>query len=382
VRKSGNALRITVQLVRAGTGHHVWSDTYDRKADDIFKIQGEIAAAVLQALRAFVLEESPHNQLGTQNSEAHDLFLQARAIHNRTPTQSEFKTIIDYLQRALRADPQYSQAWVALSEVLSEEAEEGFAPMDAVRRKEIRHAAERALELNPSLSNAHVAMARFLIVDELDLAGGEREVQRALELEPNNQWALAWAATLATGEGRIQRGTELSQKAVIIDPLNPFRHWDLAWKYYLSGNYPAALNAFRRVLDLNPGFSQKHLFPGQVLLAQGKSTSALAEINRESDEKIRRGCGCLVLALDGMSRKAQADSALAYLIKNHAEDAAYDIAVVFANRGSLQEAFKWFDRAYRQHDAGLLDVKVDPLLKNVQSDPRFAALLERMGLVK
>jgi TolB-like protein len=380
VRKSGNTLRITVQLVRADTGYHIWSYTYDRKADDIFKIQDEIAASVLRALKASLIQGSAEKMIGTQNTEAYNLYLQGHAIYERANTETDYEMSVDYIHKALKADPNYPQAWAIISAALSQEGENGFAPIKSAR-EESRHAAERALELDPTLANAHVAMARYLIVDELDLMGGEHEVQRALELEPNNQWALGWAGTLAFLRGQFQAGTSLLQRSIVSDPVNPWRYHDLATNYFLSGKYSEALNTYRRALDLNPTDTDRHLFPGRVLLAQGKPLSALAEIDRESDAKLRLGCECRALALDALGRKAEADAALSYLIKNHANDNAYGIARVYASQGNLDQAFIWLERAYRQRESGLLYVKVDPLLKNVQTDPRFAALLKKMRLM-
>jgi TolB-like protein/Tfp pilus assembly protein PilF len=380
VRKSGNALRITVQLVRADTGYHVWSETYDRNADDIFKVQDEIAAAVLQALKASLLRGSTSTPTGTRNLEAYNLYLQAHAIYRRASTALEYKTAIEYLRSAVEADPDYAQAWALLSAALSEQGEGGYVPRDSATR-ESRRAAERALELGPDLADAHVSMARFLIVDELNLLGGEREVRRALELEPNNQWALAWAGLLASFRGQFLDAATFLQKAIASDPINPDRYHDLAQNYYFSGNYSEAMNTFRKVLDLFPLITDKHIFPGTVMLAQGKAQSALREIDRESDEKIRLRFNCRVLALDALGRKVEADSALTYLIRNYSGDHAYEIGVVYASRRNLDEALIWFERSFRQHEPRLLYAKIDPFLRNVQSDSRFNALLKRLGLV-
>jgi len=139
------------------------------------------------------------------------------------------------------------------------------------------------------------------------------------------------------------------------------------------------LKTYYRGLDLNPVGRNKHLFPAQILLGQSDPSSALAEMNREPDEKVRLGWSCRVLAYDALGRREEADAALTYLKKYHAEDGAYGIARVYANRGQLDEAFSWLGRAYRLRDPGILRAHADPLLKNVQSDPRFAALLKKSG---
>jgi TolB-like protein/cytochrome c-type biogenesis protein CcmH/NrfG len=379
VRTSGNMLRVTVQLVRADTGYHLWSNTFDRKADDIFKVQDEIAAAVLQALKASLLDRSIDKAGDTQNLEAYNLFLQGRAINRRASTQADFEQAIDYFRRAADADPSFAQPWAMLSAALSEQAEGGFVSMDSVR-PQARHAAEHAIELDPKLPEAHVAMARYLIVDEMDLAGGEHEVRRALELEPNNQWALGWAGTLAMYRGRFRDATALLQRSIVSDPMNTFRYGDLASIYYFSGRYPEALATFGKLLELNPASGLKHYFPASVYLAQGNALASLEELERENDEKLRLGCECRALALNALGRKAETDTALAYLIENHSNDEPYGIALVYASRGEIDQAFKWLDRAYKERDSELFLAKIDPNLKNVRSDPRYTALLKKLTL--
>ena len=380
VRTSGNMLRVTVQLVRADTGYHLWSDTFDRKADDIFKVQDEIAAAVLQALKASLLDRSTDKGGDTQNLEAYNLFLQGRAIHRRATTQADFEQARDYFHGAADADPKFAQPWALLSAALSEQGEGGFVPMDSAR-PQARRAAERAIELDSKLPDAHVAMARYLILDEMNLAGGEREVRRALELAPNHPWALSWAGTLALYRGQFQDATALLQRSIASDPMNWHRYGDLASIYYYSGKYPEALATFREALKLNPASSEKHYFPATVYRAQGNALASLEELERENDEKLRLGCECRALALNALGRKAETDSALAYLIENHSNDEPYGIALVYASRGDIDQAFEWLDRAYAQRDFSLLDAKVDPDLKNVRSDPRYTALLKKLTLL-
>jgi TolB-like protein len=378
VRKSGDTLRISVQLVRAETGYHIWSETYDRRAGDIFKVQDEIAAAVLQALKTTLLEDSASKTTRTQNIEAYALYLQGHAIYQRANTQSDYDTAIDFFHRSLKADPNYARAWAALSSAITVAADNEFLPLKSAKQ-DARQAAERALALDPGLADAHVAMARYLIAMELDVGGGESQIRRALELEPNHSGALAWAGKLASWRGQFDQATALIQRSITSDPLDPNRYADLAANYYFAGKYVDALNSYHKALAFRED-SKKHLFPAAILLAEGDPVSALKEIDREGDEKVRLACWCRALALDALGRKAEADVWLADMIKNHADDGPSAIGFFYASRGNVDEAFNWFDRAYRERDPEILDMKVEPLLKNVQSDPRFTALLKKLGL--
>jgi TolB-like protein/Tfp pilus assembly protein PilF len=378
VRKSGNKLRIAVQLVRADTGYHVWSETYDRKADDVFKIQDEIAAAVLQALKGTLLEGSAYTATGTPNMEAYALYLQGHAIYQRANTQSDYDTAIDFFRRALKADPNYARAWAALSSAITVAADNEFLPLNSAKQ-DARQAAERALALDPGLADTHIAMARYLITMELDVAGAQHELRRALELEPNGSGALSWAGKLASWRGQFDQATALIQRSISSDPLDPTRFRDLASNYYYAGEYVDALNAFHKALTFLED-SKEHCFQGAILLAKGDASAALKEIDREGDEKLRFACTARALALDALGRNTEAGAWLTDMIKNHADDGAYAIALFYASRGKVDEAFSWFDRAYRERDSAILNMKVDPLLKNVQTDLRFAALLKKLGL--
>jgi TolB-like protein/cytochrome c-type biogenesis protein CcmH/NrfG len=380
VRKSGDKLRITAQLIRADSGYHLWSETYDRQLDDVFKVQDEIAGAVVTALKVSLMSGSALESTSSQNSEAYNLYLQGRFIRHRANSKAEYDLCLDYLRRAVQADPTFAAAWAELSIAVSAEAEDGFAPLDSTTA-EARHAAQRALALDPALPDAHTATARILIYDGYDINGGEQQISQALALDPNSSWALSWAGELATYRGHFDQAIELRNKALFNDPVNNFRYSDLAYTLYYAGRYAEARGAIRKMLDLNPGAREDRWIAEYALLASGDAAGTLAELDREPDEQLRRGCGCRALALDALGRTGDANAALAYLEKNQTINGAYPIGRVYASRGNLDRAFEWFSRAYRQRDDNLSFAKVDPLLKNVQSDPRFNALLRKIGLL-
>jgi TolB-like protein/Tfp pilus assembly protein PilF len=377
VRKAGKTLRVTAQLIRANNGYHVWSETYDRQLDDVFKVQDEIAGAVVKALKISLMGEPLPDTAGTENVEAYNLYLQATAMHHHAKERSDHENVVSYLRKALTLDPEFANAWAVLSNALSTLAEYGYVPAKQIG-DEPRRAAEQAIKLNPKLSDAHAALARIFIVYDWDVTRGEVQLRQALALDPNNQWALSWAATLAARRGQFDQAIELIQRSIVSDPVNPFRYSDLADILYDAKRFDEALVANRRSLDLNPGLREAQTLPVAVSLATGSPAAALAVI--ENDKELRETCACRAFAYDELGRGTDADRVLEDLEKNHPDADPYGIAQVYANRGKLDLAFKWFDKAYQNRNNDLMEAKVDPLLKNVQSDPRFNELLKKLGL--
>jgi TolB-like protein len=383
VRKSGNHLRITAQLVRADNGYHLWSETYDRRLDDIFKVQDEIAGAVVKALKISLIGGSLPASTGTQNVEAYNLVLQSKSMGRRAHERVEYERAVEYARKAVDADPQFADAWAQLSDSLTVLADT-LGPHVPSKQliEEARRAAKQALKLNSELADAHLAYARFLSDIDFDLPGAEAQILQALALDPNQSLALEWTGRDAAFRGQLDKALELVQQSVAVDPVNAWRYNWLSLIYAFAGKYPEALAANRKMLDLDPGFREDYVCNAAwVSLLKGDPAAALTEI--ESDKNALENCGeRLVLAYDALGRKAEADAALANLEKQHADDDAYGIGQVYANRGQVDQAFGWFDRAYRQHDFGLLSMKIDPLIeKNVRSDPRFDAILRKLHLL-
>jgi TolB-like protein/tetratricopeptide (TPR) repeat protein len=383
VRKTGTTLGITAQLIRADNGHNVWSETYDQRLDDVFRVQDEIAGAVVRVLKISPRGGSVPASTGTQNVEAYNLYLQAISVHKQPNERAEDERILDYLHRALNFDSRFANAWALLSGVLVDESElaaiEGGVPADQVK-EEARRAAKQALDLNPGLPESHLALANILMTYDLDVRGANAQVQQALELNPNNSMSLVWAAKQAAMKGQFDNAIQFLQKSIAIDPVNVLKYYDLSWTLYSAGRFPEALAANRKTLDLNNGAREDYYYQATLVsLAKGDPAGALAKI--ESDEKLRERCGCQVLAYDALGRKIEADAALARWEKNHADTFAYPIGRVYASRGELDQAFRWFERAYRQRETTLWWIKVDPLLKNVQADPRFEVFLRKMNLL-
>jgi TolB-like protein/Flp pilus assembly protein TadD len=385
VRKSGNHLRITAQLVRADNGYHLWSETYDRQLNDIFKVQDEIAGAVVKALKVSLFGGSLPESAGTQNIEAYNLYLQAISMSRHAHDRTDYERVVEYLRRAVDADPQFANAWAELSGALLGKAQPHTSDVPDQQQliQEARRAAQQALKLNPRLPDPHLAHAVILLTVDFDVRGAEAQIQQALELEPAalqldpiSADAMDMAALLPMYRGQLNKALELAQKSIAIDPVNPNPYYSLSRIYYFAGKYPEALAAIQKAFDLDPGPHQADV-AAFILLAKGDPAAALTEI--ESNNWI--SSSSLVLAYDALGRKTEADAALANLEKHHAADNAYQIGLVYANRGQPDQAFEWFNRAYRQRDIGLLNLKLSPFAKNVRSDPRFNALLRKLDLL-
>jgi TolB-like protein len=394
VRKSGNHLRVTVQLVRADNGYHLWSETYDRQLNDVFKLQDEIAAAVVKALKVSLLDGEAPNAILTTNAEAYELYLQARALLNKGTSDDTLKGYAD-LQQAVSLDPKFALAWATLAGLLSSDTldwtlfghddstaqsksnDEEWGPIWARARTAAHAAAERAIKFGPNLGGTHAAMALVLEKIDWDWTAADGELKRARELEPGNARITLAAAGLAVDLGRVSEGLQLAKAAARQDPLG-WATSEIQMAQYVSGALNDAQASARRLIELYPTAGLVHFNYAFVLLAQGEPQTALSEFEQERAVQFRE-VG-LPLALDAVGRHSDADRAIAVAEKNWARGMAYPIAYIYASRSDPDRAFYWLERAYRQHDNGLTWLKVDPMLRSLRRDPRYKALLLKMRL--
>src|SRR6266849_7328733 len=376
VRKSGNTLRITAQLIRVDNGYHVWSETYDRKLDDIFQVQDEIAGAVVKALKVSLLEGDMPKATRTANQEAYALYLQGRSLHYRG-THADAQKAIRYMEQALKLDPTYAPAWFGLADSLVYDyVYFGGSYQDVHAR--VRAAAETALRLDPKLSEAHLAMGRVLGELEWDWAAADAEFKRTLELDPNNVLALWCASGYALIGDRLDEALKLIQNAAARDAVGYGVYTGIGDVQIRRGRLAEAEAAYRKATELNATAAGTHMWLGFVLLARGESKAALAVMEQETDEGYRQYG--LALAFGALGQQSDADRALAALETNYADSRPGHIASVYACRQQLDRAFGWLDRAYRQRDGWLPLIKADPCVKNLEPDPRYKALLRKLKL--
>lgn len=391
VRKSGNRVRITVQLMRAADSDQLWSETYDRTMDDIFAVQDDIAQSVVKELRSTLLgEEQDSNKSralkaevaqaargrGT-DPEAHRLYLLGRHLINRYTREDSAKGI-EYFKQALELDPEFALAWVLLSLAYNREADSGWIPTD-VGYSRARESVERALALEPDLADAHAGMGYIKLVFDWDWKGAEEYIQRALKLAPNDAGVLRAAGRLDQGMGHIETALDRYRSSLDRDPLNSAGYFILGIALYCVGRLVEADEAYRKALEIAPQAVSVHAFLSLVLLDLGRGEEALSAAGREPDEAFRLWATSIIRHALGHS--VEADVALQELTAKYAGDSAFQIAEVYAARGAADTAFEWLERAYAQRDGGLASwLKTSPHLRALHADPRWPAFLKKMGL--
>jgi TolB-like protein len=377
VRKSGNTLRITAQLIRVDNGYHLWSATYDRPLGNIFKIQDEIAGAVVNELKGSILQGSGIARFGTRDVDAYTLFLQARAEYRAADTKEAFDRAASYAEQALRIDPTFALGWTLLANDLTAGVAYGMIPKKEGIDK-ARRAVQKALDINPRLTEAHAALAQIYLTYDWNWAAGEAQVHEALNSDPDNPAGMSEAGFIALLRGRSAEAVEWQRKVVARDPLNANAHYALGHAYRRAGSVGAAYNEAREAVNLEPGLSEYRGFLAALLVEQGKPAEALAELKRVSDEGTR--VAGMAVVYRAMQRNADADREVAQFEKEFGATDAYTLATIRAYRLEFDQAFAALDRAYRNHESALPWIKNDPELRTLWSDPRFMPFLQKMNL--
>ena len=374
VRKAGNRVRITAQLSRGAESAHLWSANYDRTLDDIFAVQDEIAAAVVEELKLKLLGAVPKAK--ESDPEAYALYLQARA-HFRQFTPEGLTQAIALAQQALARDPGLAAAWDQLSIVYSRQAGTGLRPVEEGYAL-AREAAHKALALDPGYALAHASLGLIAMFHDGDLAQATRHMQEALTLAPRDATVLGPAAMLALSLGRREQAITIRELAVARDPANPFALFALGIAYHCAHRPTDAEAVYRRSLQLAPGYIGGQNLLGLALLAQGQKEAALEETLKEPDESCR--LMGLATVYHALGRQTDSDAALAELIAKHADKMAYNIAYVLADRGDADRAFEWLDKAVVNRDPGLTEIVLEPLFANIHNDPRWLPFLRKINM--
>lgn len=371
VRKAGDKVRVTAQLVRAADGYQIWSQRYDRKLTDIFEIQDVIAADVVKNLKIKLLGALPTAR--PTDPKAYALYLQARQLSRQN--SAEFWRAADALyHKVLTIDPRYAPAWVGQAINLENETKGGLLPRDQ-GLQQAREAVDKALAIDPNYAPAHAELGS-LAIDRNELSVAARHFQRALALDSSDVVVLNSSAILLQALGRLQPAIAVNEYLVARDPVNPVWLNNLGLVYIYAGRYDEAITRFRTVLSLSPGFSNAGTNLGTAFLLRGNATAALTQFRQVKDEFWRQYY--LAQVYHALGQKAQSDAALATLVASHSKDGSYQIAQIYAFRGESTEALAWFAKAVQYADPGLFGIVTDPWLARIRTDPRWLPFLHNL----
>jgi TolB-like protein len=375
VRKSGDHLRVTAQLISSRDGTHLWSQTYNRDLSDVLKMQDEIAASLVRALQIEVVGDGIISRPALRSPEAYTLYLQGLHAIDRTDKSGAEQAVADF-QKSLDLDPSFAAAAEGLAGAYFVLGQWGFMPAaDAFER--CRRAAELALKLDPNLARAHLQLSEVHRAADQDWPAADRELKLAQALAPNDAQVLFIAAAQSQNLGKWDDVLRYVNASLAQDPLDPSAYIVLSAAQLRLGQVAESEAAIRRALEISPTYTGAHYFLGLVLLGRNEPEAALAEMQKELQAVARLGGSAM--AFFALGRKAESDAALAQMQKSHANRPLL-ISSVYAFRGQLDEALQWLDRAYAQKDPALLLLKSQLAFDKLDGDPRYKAFLKEMNL--
>ncbi len=388
VQRTADKVRVNVQLIKGATDAHLWADTFDRKLTDIFAVESEIAKTIAETLKA-KLTGSERNAIAaqpTQNTQAHQLYLQGRYLWNRRTGQN-LKKALAYFQQAAETDPNYALAYAGMADSCT------LIPLYAAGTPQeylprARAAAQKALELDDRLAEAHTSLA-YVLFFEFNLAASIKEFERAIELDPNYPTAHQWYGTgplMATGQ--FDHAITEAKRAVELDPVSPIIHAELGTVYMTARRYDEAIMQLRKTLEMYPEFYWAHRFLGLALELKGATSDAIAEY----EKALELSEDPLVLAFvahaeANTGRQNEARQILARLTEAAKTRyvPAYAFAVIHLGLGEKDQALDWLEKAAQDHGGRNINlIKVEPYLDPLRGDPRFEALVTKIlsGSVK
>ena len=373
VRKSGDRVRITAQLIKAADGFHVWSDTFTRELKDIFAVQDEIAGLIAKNLE---LKLGTKSAVRTVNPDAYALLLQGRAIFNRG-IPADYARGIRCYQESLALDGDSALTWASLAVGYAITAAQGAMRLEAGFPL-AREAAHRAVALDADLAQAHYAQGLVSFLADWDWAQAEASFQRALALSPNEVNALGSAATVAQTVGQADRAVAMSRRAVELDPLGFSPAYSLAKSFLQTGRYAELEKQAERMIEVNSAGRYGYVFLTFARLLQGRVEAAASAMEPMSPDFFQATCRALVRHAQG--RAAESDAALHELQTKFGPEVSYQIAQVCAYRNEPDRAFEALETGYRARDPGLTWITYDPFMRNLRGDARWPALLQKMNL--
>jgi len=381
VRKSGNRLRVTAQLIDVGTGYHLWSETYDRELTDIFSIEDDIIAQIMGALSLHLGEfEAVPPPARPVDPEVHQLVLRGR-FHWNQRTPDGLARAAELFHEATQRDPSYAPGYAGLADTYLSQYDYGMIPWEESTVK-ARAAASKALELDDRLAEAHVSLAHILL-HEWAWQKAEAEFHRAMQLNPNYAVAFHWYALCVTALGRVDEAVAAMQRAIELDPVSVRINADLGMAYLAAGRYADAVTQEGLTLDLDPQATAARWIRGMALEQMGHFVEAEADLQAVHDAW---GADPVILGSLGhfyavMGKRDEARALLEELVAQQGPgEIAFYAALIHAGLNEPDEALQWLGRAVDERSGSVRYLKVEPRLASVRQTPGYQALMDRVGL--
>jgi len=386
VRKAGNRLRITGQLVNVADGYHLWSERFDREMDDVFAIQDEITLAIVDKLKPNLLraEKAKLARRQTVDLEVYDLYLKGRWFWNKR-TEQGLRKSIEYFEQAIEKDPNYALAYAGLADVYIVLPTWTPEPPKGIYLK-AKELTLKTLEIDDGIAEAHASLGFLMGMCDHDWKGAEREYKRAIELNPGYGQAHSWYAVTLSLLERFDEAFKEAEQALELDPLSLTRHFYAALILNNVRDYDQAIEVLQRALEMDPNFPTTRVRLADAYARKSMYEEALAEYQKEATFRTGAflseiGTG-IVYARIGERQKAE--EILGDLLRQSEDKyiTPYGLAKLCFALGENDKGFKWLEKAYEELDIMLGRIKVDADLDSMRSDPRFKALLKKMNLDK
>jgi TolB-like protein/tRNA A-37 threonylcarbamoyl transferase component Bud32 len=375
LRREGNRVRITADLINVRSGFHLWTETYDRELEGVFALQDEITRAIVDALKIKLAVSLPARE--QRNTEVYDLYLQGLYFSNKS-SEEDLRRALNFFQRAVERDPTFSRAWTGIAKVWYLLADVYVKPLDAYPAS--KEAALRAIALDEKDAEAHCYLSESKRVLDWDLAGADAELKRALELDPNSAPAYFFSALIPLFRGELADGLRLILEAEKLDPVSPITSYVATAAYLANDRLDDAIIEGQRTLQLDPNYFYLDSALAAAYREKGNFAEAITLYNKAQDATHLPSSG-LAVTYARMGRQADVRNILAQLVQAREKRyvSAPLIAAVYVALGDKEEAFRWLERAYAEHSGVLQWVAFLPEFRALHSDERFPELLRRTG---
>jgi len=384
----GDTIEVSAELTDVRDNTEIWGQHYSGKSADIILLQQQIAGAIAEKLRSklSVLERQQVTKQGTQNPEAHELYLKGRYSWNKR-TAADIETAISYFNQAIAKDPGYALANSGLADAYSVLPNYGGTPSEEYPKSNA--AARRALELDASLAHPHAVLAASEMEYDWDFAGGEAEYKKAFDLDPDDSTAHHWyAQDIGWIGGREQEAISEAKRASQLDPLSPIATVTVGLVHHEARQYDEAIVICKRLADENPTFAKGHLCLADAYWAKRMYAQAIEEFRAYGQFAGDRNESEFASAMEQGFRSAGWKGAVRKGIETRLAQrktgysSGYVIATLYSELGDKDQAFRWLNTAYQERDLYLLGLKTDFLLDPLRSDPRLAELVHKVGLAQ